>query len=310
MLDGRRERRVGLPSLGRLARDEVDDRRRQEQVEVRRISCGGRGVPRSVLVLHPPGDRSMSARSVRADKTTERTEVGRESSSVRQGGVLLRGPSHHALRERGGLQAAGFGKLKHVGVQPDRAMVGELEQKRVGSVAAIGRVLDGKVCAGVMSSEQKHTHASSRLVRLAKFRDVRLGHVGEPHDVVSAANDWRRRVGALRRIEETRHRVCAAWRRRKDGPVMAALDEFQEGDEECVVEQTVISPPPVNGVRVDLIGLYPTSTQKGRDAIRSCVRPREKDERPPRRVARRGEGVGGQRGQRVGRGGLTGRRRR
>ena len=45
--------------------------------------------------------------------------------------LLLRGPSHHALRERGGLQAAGFGKLKHVGVQPDRAMVGELEQKRL-----------------------------------------------------------------------------------------------------------------------------------------------------------------------------------
>jgi hypothetical protein len=124
--------------------------------------------------------------------------------------VYLRGSSHHALRKRGGLQAASFGKLKHVGVQPDRAMVGELEEKRVGSITAIGWVLDGKVCAGTMSSEQKHTHASSCLVRLTEFLDVRLGHVGEPHDVVSAANDWRRRVGALRRIKETRHIVRGA----------------------------------------------------------------------------------------------------
>jgi|EP00966_Prymnesium_polylepis_P306726 hypothetical protein len=98
-------------------------------------------------------------------------------------------------------------------------MVGELEKERVGRIAAIGWVLDGKVGAYPMSSEEKHAQASIDLVRLAELLDVHFGRGGEPHDVFPAANNWRTRVGALRRIKETRHRVRAARRRREDGPV-------------------------------------------------------------------------------------------
>jgi hypothetical protein len=73
---------------------------------------------------------------------------------------------------------------------------------------------------------------------------MRARHVWQAQNVRAVA-DWRRaRVGALRRVEESRDGVRAAWRGGEYGPVVSVLDELEQGDKIRVVEEIVISPPP------------------------------------------------------------------
>ena len=96
---------------------------------------------------------------------------------------------------------------------------------------------------------------------------MRVRHVRQAQHVRAVA-DWRRaRVGALRRVKESRHGVRAAWRGGEDGPIVSALNELEQGDKIRVVEEIVISPPPVDGVAVYLIGVDATGAQESRDAV-------------------------------------------
>jgi hypothetical protein len=54
---------------------------------------------------------------------------------------------------------------------------------------------------------------------------------------------------------------------------VSALDELEQGDKIRVVEEIVISPPPVNGVAVDLIGIDAAGAQERRDAVGARVGP-------------------------------------
>ena len=114
----------------------------------------------------------MGAGRVRADQAAQGAEVRRETRGVGEGRVLLRRAAEHALGERGGLQSAGLRQLEHVGVEPDGAVLGELEEEWIRRVTAVGRVLDRKVSADSVRSQQQDAEPSRDLVGSAELASV------------------------------------------------------------------------------------------------------------------------------------------
>ena len=96
----------------------------------------------------------------------------REARGVGESRVLLRRTAEHALGERGGLQSAGLCHLEHVGVKPDGAVLGELEEEWIRRVTAVGRVLDRKVGADSVRCQQQDAEPSRDLVGSAEFASV------------------------------------------------------------------------------------------------------------------------------------------
>eukprot|EP00966_Prymnesium_polylepis_P084543 1957382-Prymnesium_polylepis.1 len=66
------------------------------------------------------------------EELAQRTEVRSQSCGVDEARVFLRRAADHALGERGRLQ------LDHVRIEPNAAMLSELEEEWVSRVATVG----------------------------------------------------------------------------------------------------------------------------------------------------------------------------
>ena len=107
-------------------------------------------------------------------------------------------------------------------VEPDGAVLRDLEQVWVARVAAIGGVLDDEVSAGAMGGGEKSGCAARQLVGSSQLASVSGRDVGDAQNVVARAHRRWAAICALR-FEEARDRVgTARWGGDDDGEVPAA----------------------------------------------------------------------------------------